>query len=98
MSQDIFFAGSRTPIEQILTKLAFMSRLHDAEYAAFLSALKTDVALELWYEKFKLLNNVDLNDFFIVSGLQLMVQKNVMTQERADVILKSDVAEFEKPK
>ena len=90
MSQNIFVAAlpaAPQPAGNKLTKIEFISKFNDVEYAALLSAIKTDITMELWYEKFKLLDIVELSDNFIISGLELMVNKSIITRDRMHSIL-----------
>lgn len=82
---------------QFITKVAFRFRLTDAEYVGILSAAKTDVEVQAWVETFNMVTQINLNDARTVSGVQTLVSKNLLTQERATDILTAPVQPNERP-
>jgi hypothetical protein len=57
------------------------------EYIGIVTATKTDPAVQAWYDMFQAAGNVNLKDARCISGIGLLVSKNLITQERADEIL-----------
>lgn len=98
-SDGVFIAPSApTPQEQpkIITKVAMITRFTDEEFVAILTAAKTDVQIEAWYARFNSASQIDLSDPRTVSGMDLLVSKSLLTQERADKILTDPVQESER--
>lgn len=71
----------------IITKLSMISRFTNAEYVGILSAKKTDVTVEAWYDAFYAANKIDLKDQRCIDGVNFLTSKNLLTQTRADEIL-----------
>ena len=86
-----------TVVYPIITKLAFRYRLTDAEYVGILSAAKTDVEVAAWIETFNMVSQVNLDDPRTASGLDMMVAKNLLTEERKTEILTAPVQDSERP-
>lgn len=82
---------------QIITKLAFRYRLTDAEYVGILSAAKTDVEVQAWVETFNMVTQVNLDDPRTATGLEMMVTKGLLTEERKTEILTAPVEGTERP-
>jgi hypothetical protein len=85
------------PPPPIITKLAFRYRLTDAEYVGILSAAKTDVEVAAWVETFNMTSQINLDDPRTASGLDMMVAKNLLTEERKTEILTAPVQDSERP-
>lgn len=85
------------PPPPIITKLAFRYRLTDAEYVGILTAAKTDVEVAAWIETFNMVSQVNLDDPRTASGLEMMVSKNLLTEERKTEILTAPVQDSERP-
>lgn len=81
----------------IITKLSMISRFTNAEYVGILSAQKTDVTVQAWYDAFYAATNVNLQDQRTIDGLKFLVGKNLLTQARADEILTTPAAQNEVP-
>jgi len=81
----------------IITKLSFRYRLTDQEYVNILTAAKTDVEVMAWIETFNMVSQVNLEDPRTNSGLQMMVAKNLLTEERVNEILTAPVQDSERP-
>jgi hypothetical protein len=84
-------------IPLIITKAAFRFRFADVEYAAILEAADTDYAVKAWVETFNMVSQVNLSDERTVAGLNVLVSKGLLTQERATEILSTTVLEGERP-
>lgn len=74
------------PLGQI-SKLAYMERFADAELAAIYGAAKVSLAVEVWLEKFKLAEFIDLSDPRTLAGLQALEANGLIGTGRALEIL-----------
>jgi hypothetical protein len=90
-------AAVQPPLPPIITKLAFRYRMTDAEYVGILSAAKTDVEVAAWLETFNMVSQVNLADPRTLSGLEMMVSKGLLTEERVKEILDAPVRDDERP-
>lgn len=81
----------------VITKVAMISRFTPQEYVGVVSATKTDVEVQAWYDLFQAASQVNLDDERTVSGIQSFVGKNLLTQARADEILTAPVQPNERP-
>jgi hypothetical protein len=75
------------PPTWIISKVAMISRFTNAEYIGILTAKKTDVEVEAWYDVFNAASIVDLQDLITIDGIKFLVGKNLLTQDRANTIL-----------
>ncbi len=85
------------PLPNTVSKIAMLTRLTDAEYVAILTAAKTDVAVEAWKTKFDAATTINLDDQRTKDGVALLVNKNLLTQARADAVLTDPVQDSERP-
>jgi hypothetical protein len=85
------FEPDPVPVYPPITRLAMIDRFSDAEYTGILTAAKTDVEVQGWLDRFYAANKVDLRDNRTISGVNMMVSKNLLTQPRADAILTDPV-------
>jgi hypothetical protein len=85
------------PLLPVITKLAFRFRLTDAEYVGILAVAKTDVEVMAWVETFNMVSQINLDDSRTVSGLEMMVTKSLLTEERKTEILTAPVQDSERP-
>lgn len=85
------------PLPRIITKLAFRFRLTDLEYVGILSASKTDVSVEAWVSTFNMVSQINLADQRTAAGVDLLVSKGLLSQERADAILNKKIDFSELP-
>jgi hypothetical protein len=85
------------PLANIITKLAMIDRFTEAEYEGVLAAAKTDVQVQGWLDRFASANQINLDDSRTVSGINLLVSKNLLTQERGQEILTNPVQPNERP-
>lgn len=74
------------PLGQI-SKLAYMERFTDAELTAIYGAAKVSLAVEVWMEKFKLADFIDLSDPRTLTGLQALESNGLIGPGRALEIL-----------
>lgn len=70
-----------------ITKLALLDRMTDAEFLGILATAKTDIDVEAWKTRFDVASNIDLDNDRTKSGFDMLVIKNLLTQERATKIL-----------
>ncbi len=73
--------------EKIITKLAFMNRFTMEELAAIYTAAKTEVLVEVFLDKLKLAEEVNLTDAQTISGLQALAVSGLLTEARVQEIL-----------
>lgn len=74
------------PLGQI-SKLAYMDRFTDAELAGIYAASHVSPAVEVWLEKFKLAEFIDLSDPRTLAGLQALEANDLIGTGRALEIL-----------
>ena len=79
------------PLPNIITKVAFRFRFTDAEYSSILAAAKTDTEVQAWYETFNMVATIDLDSQRTKDGVENLVGKNLLTQQRATQILTDSV-------
>lgn len=72
---------------RMITKLAYMNRFQDAELAALYTAAKTVVQIEVWLEKFKMSEFIDLDDPRTIGGVQALEAAGLLGAGRAAAIL-----------
>lgn len=75
------------PTSRIITKLDYMNRFHDDELAALYSAAKTLVQIEVWLEKFKISEHIDLNDPRTIGGVMALEGAGLIAPGRGHEIL-----------
>ena len=75
------------PGSRVITKLDYMNRFRDEELAALYSAAKTVVQIEVWWEKFKVSDEIDLSDPRIGAGLHALESAGLIGPGRANEIL-----------
>ena len=72
---------------RILTKLAWVDRFTDEEMAAIYTAAKVNIQVEVWLEKFKISQEVDLDDQRLIAGVQGLEAAGLLAEGRAAEIL-----------
>ena len=70
-----------------LTKLAFMNRFTMEELAAIYTAAKTEVLVEVFLDKLKLAEHVDVTDPHTIGGLQALAASGLLTEARVQAVL-----------
>ena len=76
----------------IITKLALLNRMTDAEFIGIINAAKTDAEVELWKTRFDNASAIDLTSTDrVVAGFPMLVSKALLTQERVTVILTAPI-------
>lgn len=81
----------------IITKLAMIDRFTEAEYEGVLIAAKTDVQVQGWLDRFAAANQIDLDNDRTISGIGLLVSKELLTEQRGQEILTNPVQANERP-
>ena len=72
---------------RFLTQEAFARRLTESELRAIYQASKVSIDVEIWLDRFKMAKEIDLDDPFLVNGLNGLVVAGILTSERAQEIL-----------
>lgn len=82
-------ASATPPVEptRVITKLAFMNRFTMEELAAIYTAAKTEVMVEVFLEKLKLAEEVNLADAQTIGGLQALAASALLTEARVQEVL-----------
>jgi hypothetical protein len=84
----VFVDGPVVVLPSIISKIALLNRMTDAEFISIINAGKTDAEVELWKTRFDSAITVDLKDGSkVVAGFPMLVAKGLLTQQRADKIL-----------
>ena len=84
------------PEDTTLTPMSFVRRFNMQEEMMLRQTAKEDIVVESLLSSLYLVEYVDLLDERVIGGFQYLVSKTLLTQERADEILKSPVQPFEK--
>lgn len=72
---------------RIMTQEAFTRRLLDDELRAIYQASKSSIDIEIWLDRFKMAKEIDLDDPFLINGVNGLVVAGILTSERAQEIL-----------
>jgi hypothetical protein len=64
-----------------------MRRFTDSELATIYTLAKTEIAIEIWMEKFKMASEIDLTDKDIVSGVHGLESMGIIGVGRAVEVL-----------
>lgn len=75
------------PVPRRLTPKAFSDRFTEAEMQALLAAAGSNVALMTWWEKFKLAQDINLDDPATQSGVQALEIAGLLSAGRAAEVL-----------
>jgi len=88
----VFVDGPVVVLPSVITKIALLNRMTDAEFIGIINAAKTDAEVELWKTRFDSVTTIDLNDGSrVVAGFPMLVAKGLLTQQRATKILTDPV-------
>ncbi len=91
-------APPAAPEPSIITKIALLNRMTDAEFIGIINAAKTDAEVELWKTRFDNATTIDLADGSrVVAGFPMLVSKGLLTQARSAEILTLTIQSGEKP-
>lgn len=80
-------AAAATVQPNVMSKLEFTERFTLAELTAIYTAAKTEVLVEVFLDKLKLSEVVDVSHPDMIAGIQAFVQMGLLTEERAGEIL-----------
>jgi hypothetical protein len=96
---NVFVDGPVVVLPSIITKIALLNRMTDAEFIAIINAAKTDAEVELWKTRFDNATSIDLTSTTdrVVAGFPMLVTKCLLTQERSVDILTTEVQSAERP-
>ena len=72
---------------RVITKLAFMNRFTMEELAAIYTAAKTEVMVEVFLDKLKLAEHVDVTDPQTRAGLQALAASGLLTEVRVQEVV-----------
>ena len=72
---------------RVLTKLQFLNRFTNEELAAVYTAAKTNVLIEVFMDKLKLAQDINLDDPQTVGGLQTLVAAGLLSEARVQEVL-----------
>ncbi len=73
---------------RVITKLAFMNRFTMEELAAIYTAAKTEVMVEVFLDKLKIAEEVNLDDPQTIVGLQALAASGLLTEARVQEVLR----------
>lgn len=76
-----------TRASRFLTQEAFTRRLTTDELRAVYTLAKQSIDVEIWLDRFKMAKEIDLDDAFLVGGLQGLSAAGVFSPERVAEIL-----------
>ena len=86
------------PEPSIITKIALLNRMTDAEFVGIINLAKTDAEVELWKTRFDNATSIDLADGNrVIAGFPMLVAKGLLTQARSAEILNLVIQQGEKP-
>ena len=72
---------------RVLTKLQFLNRFTNEELAAVYTAAKTNVLIEVFLDKLKLAQEINLDDPQTVGGLQALAEAGLLSEARVQEVL-----------
>ena len=70
-----------------MTQEAFTRRLTEQEMRNIYQASKVSIDVEIWLDRFKMAKEIDLDDPFLVNGLNGLVANGLLSIERVQEIL-----------
>lgn len=71
----------------VITKLAFMNRFTMEELAAIYTAARTEVMVEVFLDKLKLAEHVDVSDPNTIAGLHALAAGGLLSEARVQAVL-----------
>jgi len=78
-------------LPNVITRLALLDRMTDAEFSGILAAAKTDTDVETWKTRFDVATSIDLDNNRTKGGFDMLVTKTLLSQVRATEILTNPV-------
>lgn len=82
------FVPLTPPPTSILSKLAFMNRFTLEELGGIYSAARSSVMVEVFLDKLRLAEHVDVADPQTIAGLQALADAGLLSKERLQEVLK----------
>lgn len=79
-------AGAKPSLPKIISKLAFMDLFTENELEAIYEGAKQSAALEVYLDKMKVADNVDLHDPRTVAGLNRLKDAGILSPDRVAAI------------
>jgi len=76
------------PSQKVIFKLAFTNRFSMEELAAIYTAAKTEVMVEVFLDKLRIAEEVNLADSQTISGLQALAASGLLTEARVQEVLR----------
>ena len=76
-----------SPPAKVITKLAFMNRFTMEELATIYTAARTEVLVEVFLDKLKLAEEINLADAQTIGGLQALAASGLLTDARVQAVL-----------
>lgn len=73
---------------RFMTQEVFTRRLTDQELRNIYQASKVSIDVEIWLDRFKMAKEIDLDDPFLVNGLNGLVANGILSVERVQEILR----------
>ena len=74
-------------VQQTFSKLEFINRFTDAELINIYTAAKSVIQIEIWLDKFKLAEYIDVSSPTTVSGLQSLEANGLIAAGRTNQII-----------
>jgi len=87
----VFVDGPVLVLPSIISKIALLNRMTDAEFSGILAAAKTDTDIETWKTRFDVATSIDLDNDRTKGGFAMLVNKTLLSQERATKIITDPV-------
>lgn len=95
--QEGIFTPPLVILPNVITKLALLDRMTDAEFSSILAAAKTDTDVEAWKTRFDAATSIDLDSDRTKTGFTMLYLKALLTEARATAILTDPVQPAERP-
>lgn len=73
--------------KRVISKLEYMNKFTDEELAAIYTLAKSNIAIEIWLEKFKLAADINLDDPRTIVGVNALEYVGIIGAGRAQEIL-----------
>lgn len=90
MSEGVLKKGVSLRAARGISRLEFLSTFDDSELEAILLEKKTNVKVELFWERLKMADTVKIADSHIKVGLEEIKGKGLISQEKLDKAIKAD--------
>jgi len=85
---DEIYSEPLVPVQKtVFTKLEFMNKFSPSELEAIYTAAKAVISIEVWLDKFKLAESVDISNPDTIAGIQALEAGGLLAEGRAVEIL-----------